>query len=110
MRLYHFALAAMFLSLLASSPRIAWADDPRVAEALHAYVAQCAQSLSSQGMSSQKAETVCACAASGIAAEVQFGVAGDRERYGKIMQAQPNPSGSPDDQRLYKIIAPCFAP
>jgi hypothetical protein len=85
------------------------ADDPRVAAAQSAYAARCTTALSSQDMSPPKAQAVCTCVASAFVSEVQFGVAGDRERYEKIMQVQPNPNGSVDDRHLYKIMAPCFA-
>ena len=85
------------------------AEDPRIAVAHQAYVARCTPSLVSQGMTLQKAEAVCACVSKGIIAEVQFGVLGDKERYERIMSAQPNPNGSSEDRRLYKIVAPCFA-
>lgn len=87
----------------------AHAEDPRVAVAHQAYVARCTSSLVSQGMTSQKAEAVCACVSKGIIAEVQFGVPGDKERYERIMSAQPNPNGSSEDHQLYKIVTPCFA-
>jgi hypothetical protein len=85
------------------------ADDPRVAAAQRAYVTRCTPDLSSQGLPALKAEAACTCAASGIMTEVNFGTPGDQERYARIMRAQPNPNGSPDDQRLYKILAPCFS-
>jgi hypothetical protein len=84
-------------------------DDPRVAAAQRAYVTRCTPDLSSQGLPALKAEAACTCAASGILTEVNFGTPGDQERYARIMRADPNPNGSPDDQRLYKILAPCFS-
>jgi hypothetical protein len=59
-------------------------------------------------MSQQKAEAVCSCLDAGITTYVQYGTAGDEGRYKEIMSAQPNPNGSPADQRLYKIVSPCF--
>src|SRR6516165_586458 len=102
------ALIAITFGIPTFSSHGASADDPRYAAALQAYVAGCTPDLSSQGMSPQKAEAVCACVFSGIAAEVRIGTAGDAERFKKIMQTQPDPKGSSDERRLYSILSDCL--
>src|SRR6266568_2834331 len=84
------------------------AEDPRIAPLSRAYVERCSPELSSQGMTPQKAGAICTCTVAGIVAEINFGVAGDRERYERIINAQPDPNGSAEDQRLHKILTDCF--
>jgi hypothetical protein len=99
-------MAATFVVILVGHAR---AEDPRVAAAQRAYIARCTAEMASQGMPTQKAEAVCSCVSSGFHAYVQIGVAGDEARYRELMNAQPNPNGSPADQRLFKIMTPCFS-
>jgi hypothetical protein len=73
-----------------------WPDGPK-----RSYMEICAQSLSSQGMSLDKANSFCGCVAEGMS-EV-FGM----EKYRELMDAQPNPNGSWDDKRLFAIFRTC---
>lgn len=98
----------VFITVLAVVAQAARSDDPYAAAA-RAYIDRCTPDLVSQGMPSQKAQTACSCAFSGIAAAVQFGVPGDRERYERLMQAEPNPNGTAEDRQLYDVLSRCFA-
>lgn len=104
MRLCYIAATATIFGALIPCARSAVLDDPRFPGLLRDYVAQCAPVLSSQGMQEQKAAAVCTCTFNDIAA-----AATTREIYERLMQAQPNPSGSPDDRRLYGILSACFS-
>lgn len=101
--------ASVVFGVLAWSIGHAWSDDPRIAAIQRAYVARCTPDLMSQGMSAQKAETVCTCAFSGMLAEIHFGTPGDRDRYEKMIQAQPKSDGSADERRLFGILSGCFS-
>jgi hypothetical protein len=65
------------------------------------YVEICAQSFLSQGIPIEKAKSFCSCVADGMSEE--FGM----EEYDKLMNAQPNPSGSWNDKRLFAILYTC---
>ena len=98
---------AIFLGTSFIQP--AWSQDhARGAAVERAYVARCAPELSSQGMPAQRADAVCRCAVSGIIDAVKFGTPGDRERYERLIQAQPNPNGSPVERQLYGLLRSCF--
>jgi len=98
---------AIFLGTSFIQP--AWSQDhARVAGVERAYVARCAAELSSQGMPAQRADAVCRCAVSGFIDAVKFDTPGDRERYERLTQAQPNPNGSPVERQLYGLLRSCF--
>ncbi len=65
------------------------------------YVDRCAISIASQGAPASYAKPFCICIADGM--ESEFGM----HEYNAMMKAQPNPSGSADDKRLYKIMSSC---
>src|SRR4051812_9938288 len=65
--------------------------------ALRAYVARCTAALSVQGMAAKRAEGICGCMSTGLAEEfLPESAAG----FGKMMQADADPNGSPDDRPL----------
>lgn len=66
-----------------------------------AYIARCTRSLRGQGMTNRQAARFCRCMTSGM--EAEFGMA----EYREMMNAQPDPSGSEHDRRLYGIVENC---
>ena len=66
-----------------------------------AYIDRCSKSMSSAGLSAQSAKAYCTCTAERMSNE--FGM----EEYSQMIAAQPNPNGSANDRRLYKVIATC---
>lgn len=65
------------------------------------YIARCTRSLRRQGMKLRQADIFCRCMTSGM--EAEFGMA----EYREMMNAQPDPSGSEHDRRLYGIVENC---
>jgi hypothetical protein len=86
----------LMLVALTCSAKTPWPEAPKAA-----YVKGCVQDMSSQGMPAKIATTFCSCAAEGMSKE--FGL----EDYTALMKAQPNPRGSSDDKRLYKVMSAC---
>lgn len=85
--------------LFSSSVAIAatpWPDGVK-----QSYIDRCAGSMSSQGLASKAAKSYCSCIASGMSNE--FGM----EEYNQMMKAEPSPTGSIYDQRLYKVFSAC---
>lgn len=66
-----------------------------------AYVDRCGGSMHSQGLPLDKARGYCRCIID--AQEIEFG----KREYDAMMKAQPNPSGSDIQQRLYKVFTGC---
>jgi hypothetical protein len=66
-----------------------------------AYVDRCVSSMVSQGLAKRYARPYCTCIADGL--EEEFGM----EEYNYMMKAQPNPSGSSYDRRLYEVLTSC---
>lgn len=69
--------------------------------AKRSYIDRCASSMKSQGLATKYARPYCSCITDGM--EQEFGM----KEYNQMMKAQPNPSGSSYDQRLYKVFTSC---
>ena len=78
-----------------------WANDSWPEGAKKSYVDRCTQSMQSQGLPGSKARSYCTCFADGM--ESEFGM----REYDAMMQAQPNPNGTPVDRRLYEVASAC---
>jgi hypothetical protein len=87
--------------LIAVVPCLAIAKTPWPKDAKDSYIARCSDSMAAQGLSKQTASSYCSCAADGM--DKEFGM----EEYKQMMNAQPNPRGSPDDRRLFKVMSVC---
>jgi hypothetical protein len=80
-------------------------DGARLDDASHTYVVRCTSALTSQGMAAQRAQGVCSCVNSGMAEEF---LPEGAEGFRKMVQADANPNGSPDDQRAYRVLSRCI--
>lgn len=69
--------------------------------AKRSYIDRCTSSLKSQGLSPNYGHPYCSCITDGM--EKEFGM----QEYDQMMKAQPNPSGSSYDKRLYKVFTSC---
>lgn len=76
--------------------KTAW---PNVAK--HSYIDRCTSSMKSQGLATSYARPYCSCITDGM--EKEFGM----NEYDQMMNAQPKSTGSPYDQRLYKVFSFC---
>ena len=77
------------------------AAEPWPEGAKWAYIERCADSLATQGLQREKAGLYCACITRGM--EKEFGIA----EYNEMIKAQPNPKGSENDLRLYRVFKGC---
>jgi hypothetical protein len=87
--------------LLLLLPGFAIAKTPWPKEAKNSYIARCSDTMTNQGLSKQNASSYCSCVADGM--DKEFGI----EEYKQMMNAQPNPRGSPEDRRLYSVTSAC---
>ena len=87
--------------LLAVLPSLAIAKTPWPKEAKNSYIARCSDRMATQGLSKENASSYCSCVADGM--DKEFGM----EEYKEMMNAQPNPRGSPNDRRLYSVTSAC---
>lgn len=98
-----FVLCCLFVAglivLMKQYPAQAVTPWPSASKA--AYIERCTNSLSQQGLSASIAQTYCACITNGM--EQKFGM----EEYKEMMQAQPSPSGSTADRKMYEIMNSC---
>ena len=69
--------------------------------AKRSYIDRCASSMESQGLANDYARPYCACITDGM--EQEFGM----KEYDQMMKAQPNPTGSSYDKRLYEVLTSC---
>jgi len=88
-------LAGITISQLAAAADW-WPDDAK-----NAYIERCSNDLHAQGMPLMNAERSCLCLADGL--EDEF----EPDETEAMLKAQPDPSGSEMDQRLYRIMLAC---
>ena len=86
----------LFLGSTSASAQTSWPESVK-----RSYVERCAESISSQGLPPKIAKAYCSCIADGMSKE--FG----KEEYNQMMKAEPDPKGTPYDQRLYKVFSAC---